>query len=131
MNKISQYGPNSFGLTPAQFKTLVRFIFDDPFDIKEEYHQYSECLVTLGAEIGLEVAKECLECVVGNIQIKPEDLVGTWMCDTSRDDGIRWDDISEIQKCHQVTETKIVTTWKPICENSPQTPVAGLPRIKE
>lgn len=131
MNRITRVGADSFGLTPVQFRSLVRHIFDDPFDISEEYVYHSECRVILGAEIDLDVAKEIIDCIAGNTNFTPEDLVGTWMCETYRDDGIQWSLIEEIQKCHQVTETKIVTTWKPICENPQQTTCPVLAVSKE
>lgn len=114
MNKISKYG----GLmTPVQFGSLIRSIFEDPFEISEEFAKHSECRCELGQEIDLDLAKDILDSFKG-VQIKPEDLVGTWMMECSRDysNGIYWDEISEIVKVHKVTETIIVTKWKPICD---------------
>ena len=116
MNKISRYGVK---VTSAQFSSLIRSIFEDPFEISEEFAKHSECRCELGQEIDLTLAKEILDSFKG-VQIKPEDLVGTWMMECSRDysNGIYWDEVSEIVKVEKVTETIIVTKWKPICDEN-------------
>ena len=117
MNKIWKYGTT---LTTAQFKSLIRSIFEDPFEISEEFMKHQECRCELGQEIDLELAKEILDSYKG-IQITPEQLVGTWMmeCSRSYNDGIYWDEVSEIVKVREVTETITVTKWKPIEDENP------------
>lgn len=46
--------------------------------------------------------------------INPEELVGTWMMECSRDysNGICWSEVSEIVKVEEVTETIVVTKWE-------------------
>lgn len=129
MNKIYKYGTQ---VTSAQFNSLIRSIFEDPFDIDETYLKHSESRVTLGQEIDLELAKEILDCYKG-VQFEPGDLVGTWMMECSRDysNGLYWDEVSEIVKVVKVTETIIVEKWKPIedenvpkcCPKQPQSKV--------
>ena len=116
MNKISKYGVQ---IGTAPFKEFIKHIFDDSFDIEEEFSKHSECRVSIGAEIDLEVAKDILESF-SDVHIKPEDLVGTWMMECSRDysNGIYWDTVSEIIKVEKVTETITVTKWKPICDEN-------------
>ena len=116
MNKISRYGVK---VTSTQFSSLIRSIFEDPFEISEEFAKHSECRCELGQEIDLDLAKEILDSFKG-VQIKPKDLVGTWMMECSRDynNGIYWDEVSEIVKVHKVTETITVTKWKPICDEN-------------
>lgn len=116
MNKISRYGVK---VTSAQFSSLIRSIFEDPFEISEEFAKHSECRCELGQEIDLDLAKEILDCYKG-VFIKPEELVGTWMMECSRDysNGIYWDTVSEIIKVEKVTETITVTKWKPICDEN-------------
>ena len=118
MNKISKY---SVEIASAPFKSFIQHIFDDSFDIEEDFSQHSECLVKIGAEIDLEIAKEILSSFP-DVQIKPEDLVGTWMLEASRDynNGLYWDEVSEIVKVHEVTETIVVKKWKPIDESPVQ-----------
>lgn len=118
LNKISKYGVQ---IASAPFKSFIQHVFDDSFDIDEEFSQHSECLVKIGAEIDLEIAKEILNSFP-DVQIKPEDLVGTWMLQASRDysNGLYWDEVSEIVKVHEVTETITVKTWKPICNETVQ-----------
>ena len=116
MNKISKYG----GLmTPVQFGSLIRSIFEDPFEISEEFAKHSECRCEFGQEIDLDLAKEILDSYK-NVSVKPEDLVGTWMMECSRDysNGIYWSEVSEIVKVEKVTETITVTKWKPICDEN-------------
>ena len=81
--------------------------------------KHSECRCELGQEIDLELAKEILDSFKG-VYIKPEDLVGTWMMECSRDysNGIYWSEVSEIVKVEKVTETIVVTKWKPICDET-------------
>ena len=116
MNKISKYD----GLmTPVQFGSLIRSIFEDPFEISEEFAKHSECRCEFGQEIDLDLAKEILDSYK-NVSVKPEDLVGTWMMECSRDysNGIYWSEVSEIVKVEKVTETITVTKWKPICDEN-------------
>jgi hypothetical protein len=116
MNKISKYDNV---VNPVQFGTLIRSIFEDPFEISEDFMKHSECRCELGQEIDLELAKEILDCFKG-VHIKPEDLVGTWMMECSRDysNSIYWSEVSEIIKVEEVTETIVVTKWKPICDET-------------
>lgn len=116
MNKITKHS----GAVPSgQFKKLTKYMFDDAFDIEEDFDQHSECHVKIGAEIDLQAAEEILDSFT-EVQIKPEDLVGTWMIEGSRDynNGFYWDNVDEIVKVEQVTETITVTTWKPICDEN-------------
>ena len=116
MNKISRYGVK---VTSAQFSSLIRSIFEDPFEISEEFAKHSECRCELGQEIDLTLAKEILDSFKG-VPINPEELVGTWMMECSRDysNGICWSEVSEIVKVEEVTETIVVTKWKPICDET-------------
>ena len=112
MNKISKYDAV---VTTAQFKSLIRSIFEDPFEISEDFMKHSECRCEFGQEIDLDLAKEILDSYKG-VNITPEELVGTWMMECLRDysNGIYWDEVSEIVKVEKVTETITVTKWKPI-----------------
>ena len=116
MNKISKYDNV---VTPAQFGSLIRSIFEDPFEISEDFMKHSECRCEFGQEIDLELAKEILDSYKG-VNIEPKDLVGTWMMECSRDysNGIYWDEVSEIVKVEKVTETITVTKWKPILDEN-------------
>ena len=102
-------------VTSAQFKSLIRNIFEDPTKVESVYVKCSEHAVKYIQEIDLELAKEILDCCKGT-SLTPEQLVGTWMMKCSQDytNGIYWDSVSEIYKVHKVTETVTVTTWKPI-----------------
>lgn len=129
MNKLSKY---SELMTTAQFKSFIRSVFEDPFEISEDYAEHSECRCQLGQEIDLEIAKEILDCYKG-VNITPEDLVGVWMMECSRDysNGIYWDEVSEIVKVKKVTKTITVTEWKPICDETvPISCSAKLPQSK-
>ena len=116
MNKISKHGTV---VNPVQFRQLIRSIFEDPFEISEDFMKHSECRCELGQEIDLELAKEILDSYKG-VNIEPKDLVGTWMMECSRDysNGIYWDEVSEIVKVEKVTETITVTKWKPILDEN-------------
>lgn len=48
MNKISRYGVK---VTSAQFSSLIRSIFEDPFEISEEFAEHSECRCELGKKL--------------------------------------------------------------------------------
>ena len=116
LNKISKYGVQ---IASAPFKAFIQHVFDDSFDIEEDFSKHSECLVKIGAEIDLEVAEDILT-TFPDVQISPEDLVGTWMLEATRDynNGLYWDEVSEIVKVEKVTETIVVTKWKPICDEN-------------
>lgn len=115
MNKIVR-GP----VPNKAFETVMRFIFDDPVTVEETYLEHSECRVVQVACIGYEELKELHSKIgpdVGALQgVKLSELVGTWMLEGTRSDnnGMYWDQVTEIVKCHEVTETIIVTKWKPI-----------------
>lgn len=100
----------------SEFTQLLRHLFDDSFDISEEFSKHSSCRVELGAEVCEEVAKDLIESF--NLNIDPVQLVGTWMCEAERDysNGIQWYCVDEAIMVKQVTETKTVavTSWKPI-----------------
>lgn len=110
MNKLES---SSIGRTT--FKTIIRDMFDDCFDIDETYIDHSECSVQLGAHIDLDMATELVDYY--GLNIPPSDLVGTWMIEATRDrnNGLYWDEVCEAVKVEEVTETKTVTKWKPIC----------------
>ena len=124
MNKISRYGVK---VTSAQFSSLIRSIFEDPFEISEQFAKHSECRCELGQEIDLALSKEILDCCKG-VFIKPEDLVGTRMMECSRDysNGISWNEVSVIVKVEKVIETIIVENWKPICDENSAHPVPSV-----
>lgn len=100
----------------SEFTQLLRHLFDDPFDISEEFSKHSSCRVELGAEICEEVAKDLIESF--NLDIDPVQLIGTWMCEAEREyeNGIQWYCVDEAIMVKRVTETKTieVTSWKPI-----------------
>lgn len=109
MNKLE-----SSSIGRLTFKTIIRSIFDDCFDIDETYIDHSECRVQLGAHIELDMATELVDMY--GLNIPPSDLVGTWMIEATRDrsNGLYWDEVYEAVKVEEVTETKTVTSWKPI-----------------
>lgn len=100
----------------SEFTQLLRHLFDDSFDISEEFSKHSSCRVELGAEVCEEVAKDLIESF--NLDIDPVQLIGTWMCEAERDysNGIQWYCVDEAIMVKQVTVTKTVTetSWKPI-----------------
>lgn len=109
------------GPVPSKaFNTIMRFIFDDPETVEEHYLEHSECRVVQIAYIGYEELKE-LHSKIGTDAgalhgVKLSELVGTWMLEGTRSDnnGMYWDQVTEIVKCQEVTETITVTKWKPI-----------------
>lgn len=116
MNKLC---PLNLGIDTAAFRSLARHMFDDPEEISEEYVDRDECRMQYLTEIeNLVDAGEILEGL--GLGLDPEILVGCWMLEISRTDscGIHWDECWEIVRVEQVTETKTVTYWKPIREQT-------------
>ena len=118
MNKLTCF---SLNLDGKVFKRLLKYLFDDSFEIDSEYAKHSECHVTMGATVDLDVAADIVSTF--NLEIKPEELVGTWAVEGSSDysNGFYWDCVDEALKVEQVTETIKVTKWKPIQDAEPAT----------
>lgn len=76
MNKLE-----SSSIGRLTFKTIIRSMFDDCFDIDETYIDHSECRVQLGAHIELDMATELVDMY--GLNIPPSDLVGTWMIEAT------------------------------------------------
>lgn len=118
MNKIVR------GKVPSKaFDIIMRYIFDDPETVDETYLEHSECRVVQVARIESEADLIELANILGPNSdvgalhgIKLSELVGHWMLEGTRSDsnGMYWDTVDEIVKCHEVTETITVTKWKPI-----------------
>ncbi len=98
----------------SEFKSFLRYMFDDPEEIGNEYAKHSSCRVQLMATIDESVALELIESF--NLSLSKEDLIGNWMIESLSDYnwGIEWDLVDEVVKVHKVTETITVTKWKPI-----------------
>lgn len=130
MNKISKCSDR---WTSKQFKTFIQYIFDDYQVVEESYLKHDEVVVKAIAEVTLEIAADALnEAEIEGVGLC--DLVGIWMMEGSRSDsnGFYWDLVDEILKVEEVTETKIVKSWKPIRdENSPTAPQAVRPCSKK
>lgn len=116
MNKIVR-GP----VPNEAFDIILRFIFDDHETVEEDYLEHSECRVVQVAHIDFESLHQLharlMQVDVGVLDgVKLSELVGDWMLEGTRSDnnGMYWDQIPEIVKCHEVTETITVTKWKPI-----------------
>ncbi|QHJ79824.1 MAG: hypothetical protein [Caudoviricetes sp.] len=105
----------------SEFTQLLRYLFDDSFDISEEFSKHSSCRVELGAEICEEVAEDIISSF--KLDIDPVQLVGTWKCEAERsyNNGVHWDCVDEAIMVVQVTETKTVTSWKPISHVNQET----------
>lgn len=99
------------------FNKLIRAMFDDSFDISEEVGKHDCARVELGTHVDEETAKWLKEYLSDEACPPTVDsLIGTWMLEAERSysNGLYWDEVSEIVKVEQVTETIIVTKWKPI-----------------
>ncbi len=118
MNKLTCF---SLNLDGKVFKRLLKYLFDDTFEIDSEYAKHSECNVVLGATVDLEVASDIVSNF--NLEIKPEELVGTWAVSGMSDysNGFYWDCVDEAYRVEEVTETKVVTYWKPVEDAKPAT----------
>lgn len=117
MNKILKHSHSS-----KKFKVLIQYIFDDYQEIDEVYLEHDEVAVKAIAEVTLEIATDAIaEAEIEGMQ--PQELVGIWMMEGSRSssNGFYWDLVDEIVKVEEVTETKIVTYWKPICDENSTT----------
>lgn len=117
MNKILKHSHSS-----KKFKVLIQYIFDDYQEIDEVYLKHDEVAVKAIAEVTLEIATDAIaEAEIEGMQ--PQELVGIWMMEGSRSssNGFYWDLVDEIVKVEEVTETKIVTYWKPICDENSTT----------
>lgn len=117
MNKILKHSHSS-----KKFKVLIQYIFDDYQEIDEVYLKHDEIAVKAIAEVTLEIATDAIaEAEIEGMQ--PQELVGIWMMEGSRSssNGFYWDLVDEIVKVEEVTETKIVKYWKPICDENSTT----------
>lgn len=120
MNKLER-GP----IPSKTFSRVIRYIFDDADMVEEDYMDHDECRVTLVAELREEDLQDFFNYLMraghdlGPLHGTPmESLIGNWVMDTTRSNsnGLHWDEVSEICKCHEVTETITVTKWKPVSD---------------
>lgn len=97
------------------FRSLREFIFDDYETLEEDYMEHDECRIVMLSEVSLADAQLFVNSHP-DCDIAAESLVGHWMGETTRsnNNGTYWGGFYEFQKVKQVTETKTVTSWKPI-----------------
>lgn len=109
------------GLDESGFIKFMKHMFDDTFEISNEYSKHSACNVELGTEIDLEYATELVQTFA--LPVAPSDLVGTWAYAASSDYswGIEWSMVECAYRVEQVTETITVTNWKPVRDAKPAT----------
>lgn len=118
MNKIER------GPVPSKtFNRLIRYIFDDPETVEEDYIDHDECRVVYVAELRGQDLHDLHQYLMqdgmdlGALFGTPLlDMDGYWMMETTRSNsnGTYWDQVTEIRKSHEVTETVTVTKWKPL-----------------
>lgn len=118
MNKLER------GPVPSKtFNQLIRYIFDDAEMVEEDYMDHDECRVLLIAELRDQDLHDLHQYLMrsdvnfGALLGTPVTaLTGHWMMEATRsnNNGTYWDQVSEIHKCHEVTETITVTKWKPL-----------------
>ncbi|WJN63683.1 hypothetical protein Erwinia_phage_Aioli_00035 [Erwinia phage Aioli] len=118
MNNLNH---TSTGLVGGDFIKFLKYLFDDTFEIDATPGKHSSSNVTLGVEVTLEVAIDMVDEF--QLPIAAADLVGTWAMDASSDYswGIEWSMVDCAYRVEQVTETKIVTSWKPVQDAKPAT----------
>ncbi|AEJ81435.1 gp59 [Erwinia phage vB_EamM-Y2] len=109
------------GLDGNEFIRFMKYMFDDTFEIDEEYSKHSSCNVERGVEIDLEIATDLVQSFC--LPVAPADLVGVWAFAASSDYswGIEWDMVDCAYRVEQVTETITVTKWKPVQDAEPAT----------
>jgi len=125
---------NKSNVGERAFNIIRDYLFDDFQIVDEEYLKHSECSCTLLSVVNIDTALDISErlkmaCIdIGVLAALPIlAMVGHWMASTSRtyNDGVDINSICEIERASRVTETVVVTSWKPISHvnqetNSPQ-----------
>ena len=128
MNKIKR-GPVPSGV----FNIVMRYIFEDPETVEEDYLKHDELRVKQVAHIAFADLHSLHSRLIGEDVgvlegIKLSELEGHWMLEGTRSDnnGMYWDEVTEIVKCHEVEEVITVTKWKPI-EDETQSSEESIP----
>lgn len=106
--------PSNLGISSEKFIGVVKYLFDDPEEIEEVYVDRDECRMKYLAHVDIETAKDCVNLRL--LSCLSEHLVGDWMLQVSRTDreGICWFEVDKLIRVEKVTETVVVTKWKPV-----------------